>query len=115
MASLPWQRKNGTQRLILDARPANRLFTPPPGVDLLTGEGLARLEVELEDDDCLNTVLHQMRLALGVADVADCFHRLRFGDELQELKKFFAYPGILASDLGVSTLDGEKIAPEILL
>ena len=59
-------KKNGTECLILDARAANRLFTAPPGVDLLSGEGLARLEVELEDDDCLNTVLHQMRLALSV-------------------------------------------------
>ena len=108
-------KKNGTQRLILDCRPANRLFVAPPGVDLLTGEGLARLEIDLDCDFSIAEALEYLRLALGVADVSDCFHRLRFGDELKELKKFFAYPPLLASELGITELDGEKVAPETLL
>ena len=80
-------KKKGLQRLILDARPVNRLFAAPPGISL-TGEGLGRLEIDLEGDDALQQSLSQLRIALGVADVSDYFHRLRFADEppMQELK-----------------------------
>ena len=108
-------KKNGSQRLIIDARPANRLFLPPPGVSLLTGEGLARMEVEIDDDAATHRALGALRVALGVADVSDCFHRLRFGPELQELKKFFAYPPILAGDAGVTEVDGVHVDTDALL
>ena len=105
-------KKNGTQRLIIDARRVNRLFLPPPGVDLLTGEGLSRMEIEIEDDVSMHVTLGGLRINLGVADVSDCFHRMKFGPELKELKKFFGYPAILAGDLGLSELDGQYLAPE---
>ena len=39
-----------TQRLIIDARVSNLHFLPPPGVSLVTSEGLSRVEVALEND-----------------------------------------------------------------
>ena len=105
-------KKNGKQRLILDARPVNRLFVSPPGVDLLTGEGMARFEVDLEDDEALQQLLEPLNIAMGVADVSDCFHRLRFGDELAELKRFFAYPSLRASEIGLTELDGRPLTPD---
>ena len=40
-----------TQRLIIDARVSNMHSLPPPGVNLVTSEGLSRVEVELNNDD----------------------------------------------------------------
>ena len=34
-------------RLIIDARRSNLHFNPPPNVELLTAEGLSKIEVEL--------------------------------------------------------------------
>ena len=39
-----------TQRLIIDARVSNLHFLHPPGVSLVTSEGLSRVEVALEND-----------------------------------------------------------------
>ena len=54
-------------RLIIDARLSNLHFHSPPGVELLTAEGLSRLEVtvdtDLRDDD------DQIGLTLGTADI----------------------------------------------
>ena len=38
------KKKGDRQRLILDCRPANRLFRSPPGVDLVSGDGFSRIE-----------------------------------------------------------------------
>ena len=81
--------KNGKTkvRLVIDARRSNCLFASPPSVDLLTGEGLAGIEVELppgveigsqEAEDILQAVL----VSLGVSDVSDVFHRMRIPREL---------------------------------
>ena len=43
------KRKDGTIRLILDARRTNRLFRKPPHVELLTAEGLGKIEVQLPE------------------------------------------------------------------
>ena len=40
-----------TQRQIIGARLSNLHFLPPPGVSLVTSEGLGRVEVTLENDD----------------------------------------------------------------
>ncbi len=43
-----WKVKGQSQRLTVDARKANARFSPPPGVDLLSAEALAHIEVDYE-------------------------------------------------------------------
>ena len=47
MLVFSWWKEPGkdTQRLIIDARVSNLHFLPPPGVGLVTSEGLSRVEV----------------------------------------------------------------------
>ena len=57
-----------TQRLIIGARVSNLHFLPPPGVSLVTSEGLSRVEVALENDDVVPGELSRLaslRLGLG--------------------------------------------------
>ena len=69
-------------RLVIDARRSNVHFASPPSVDLLTGEGLAGIEIELPAGveanlpDC-ESMLQSVRVSLGVSDVSDAFHRMR--------------------------------------
>ena len=61
--------KGDRLRLIADCRKANALFAPPPLVDLLSGDGLARIEV-----DTAGLVPGEPPgLHYGCADVADWF------------------------------------------
>lgn len=69
-------------RLIVDARPANQLFHSPPSVQLCTSEGFARIEIEvpshiLPGTDEFRHHLRDRGLHFGLADVKDCFHRMR--------------------------------------
>ena len=65
-----------TQRLIIDARVSNLHFLFPPGVSLVTSEGLSRVEVALEnDDDDPGELSRLVGLHLGLADVKDAFRR----------------------------------------
>ncbi len=43
-----WKVKDETQRLFVDARRANAHFRAPPGMDLLSAEGLSRIEVVVQ-------------------------------------------------------------------
>ena len=63
-------KKDNSQRLIIDARRANRRFKRPPHVDLITSEGLSRIEQYGEGDD-------DYRFTMGLGDVNNCFHRLK--------------------------------------
>ncbi|CAK0860257.1 unnamed protein product, partial [Prorocentrum cordatum] len=74
--------KDGGQRLrlILDARPANLLFEPPPGVSLLSAKGLSRVEIALPDglgpwSEEAERPLGSYSLHVSLADVKDCFRR----------------------------------------
>ena len=63
-------------RLILDARPANELFVQPPGVSLLSAEGLSRVEFALPDGmdpwgEEAQALLRGSSLHVGLADVKD--------------------------------------------
>ena len=58
---------------MLDCRRTNAYFRSPPGVDLLTGEGLGRIEVESLDQDSLSALV----VYLSTGDVADCFQRMK--------------------------------------
>ena len=59
------------------------------------------MEIELKDDGALEERLSALKVSLGVADVSDCFHRLRFGSALATLKKYFCYPPLEAAELGI--------------
>ena len=77
-----WKSNRTAIRLIVDARPTNRVFREPPGVALCTAEGLARIEVELPEhmtpgDAEADKALNDITVHLGLADVRDCFHRNR--------------------------------------
>ena len=41
-----WKKQRTSMRMILDCRSTNRRLIQPPGVDLLSGEGLGRIEAE---------------------------------------------------------------------
>ena len=60
---------------------------------------------------------HYLMTTLGVADVSDCFHRLRFGSEpaVRDLKKYFAYPIVRAGDVGVTSIDGTPVSADLMV
>ena len=67
-----------TQRLIIDARVSNLHFLTPPGVSLVTSEGLSRVQVVLENDDVDPGELSRLTgLHLGPSDVKDAFRRFK--------------------------------------
>ena len=73
-------------------------FPPPPGVSLVTSEGLSRVEVALGDNDEDPEVLSKLAgLHLELADVNDAFHRLKIS---KLYSSFFALPEVLGKELG---------------
>eukprot|EP00959_Pyramimonas_sp_CCMP1952_P336420 7044478-Pyramimonas_sp.AAC.1 len=90
--------------MILDGRAANQRFSQPPHVDLLTAEGLSSIEVFVDDDPELATdlgrgALRALRVALGVADVENCFHRVIMPPWMSAL---FCYEPVLAAEVDPS-------------
>ncbi|CAJ1441652.1 unnamed protein product [Effrenium voratum] len=72
-------------RLIVDARPANRIFRSPPSVRLCTAEGFSRIEVEIPANltpgsEAYEEYFRERGLHFGLADVKDCFHRMLSGE-----------------------------------
>ena len=77
-------KKDGRQRVILDARRVNAGCAPPPPVELVTSEGLSRIEAtpprdpgEGPDEGC--------DMWSGQLDVCDFFHRLRLPPDMQHM------------------------------
>ena len=68
-AAFFWKQNMKDRRLIVDARLANRAFRDPPGVRLLSSDGLGRMEWHGEKTD--------FDLELAVADIDNCFHRYK--------------------------------------
>ena len=67
-----------TQRLINEARLSNLHFLPPPGVSLVTSEGLSRVEVTLENDDVDPGELSRLTgLHLGLTDRERCLSQIQ--------------------------------------
>ena len=94
-----WKSSRTRLRMITDARSANRLFKEPPGVSLMTGEGLGRIEVAcgetvFSDPDAIDA----LSIYIGLSDVRDCFHRMRVP---QWLAKYFAWEPVPAYLLGL--------------
>ena len=106
-------------RLVIDARASNRHFVAPPGVSLCSTEGMSRIEVQLPEHIPLDSpaglrIIEQLLLSLGVADVADAFHRMRIP---KALSRYFCLPAVSADELGLSDtfLDGVLLRPGTLL
>ena len=101
-------------RLIVDARAANRHFRQPPGVELCSAEGFARIEVGLPKEcqdrpAVVKHVLERGGLRFGLSDVKDAFHRLRQPFWLAEC---FCVRPLEARHLGLA---GAKLQGRLLL
>ena len=79
-----WKKGRKNMRIILDCRPSNLWFKRPPPVQLVTGEGLANLDVETDKTG------NDAGLRLGQADVKDAFDPLGMPIFLS---RYFGYPG----------------------
>ncbi|CAK0813543.1 unnamed protein product, partial [Prorocentrum cordatum] len=89
---------------------ANAHFRDPPGVELLSSEGLARIELPLPAEgvashDDLRAALEVRQFYIEMADVKDCFHRFRIDPELS---RCFCLPPLKAGASGVAEMNGEK-------
>ncbi|CAK0803320.1 unnamed protein product, partial [Prorocentrum cordatum] len=94
-------KKNGKQRLIVDARLSNLCFASPDPVDLATGGSLAPLEVDPGPPVCLAQV-----------DIQDAFYHLLPPPELAPL---LCLRPVTAGLAGVSELDGAAVSPTQLV
>ena len=101
------KKDSGRLRLIVDARRSNLHFCSPPGVDLVTAEGLAKLEVDRGTYERLSQD-RDVRFCLGTSDVKDAFHRFRID---RELSAFFCLQPVRASEVGLS---GKKVGGVIV-
>ena len=85
----------GMQRLMLDCCPSNRLFRDAPRTELVTGEDLSCIEVDLSQFEQV-PVIH-----FGASDGKSCFHRMSL-PEHSGLRMYLSLqpflPGILAPD-----------------
>ncbi|CAK0826564.1 unnamed protein product [Prorocentrum cordatum] len=94
-------KKNGKQRLIVDARLSNLCFASPDPVDLATGGSFASLEVDPGPPVCLAQV-----------DIQDAFYHLLLPPELVP---FFCLRPVTAGLAGVVELDGAPVSPTQLV
>ncbi|CAK0809789.1 unnamed protein product [Prorocentrum cordatum] len=106
-----WKDGRRRLRLIVDARRANAHFRDPPGVELLSSEGLARIEVHMPDTgfssyEDLRAALEAQQVYIGMADVKDCFHRMRIDSALSQ---YFCLPPVKAGAFGVTEVEGAKV------
>ncbi|CAK0883464.1 unnamed protein product, partial [Prorocentrum cordatum] len=79
-------KSNGAQRMIIDARRSNGHFRTPPGVQLLSSEGIGRIEIELPLGVLPSSVEGQRLLGafaiyVATTDVKDCFYRMRVRED----------------------------------
>lgn len=100
--------KDNKLRLIVDCRRTNSLFRAPPGVELLSGDGLSRIEAQVDSPSSLA----DFAVCLGVGDVADCFHRMKLS---APIRSHFAWPGLAAKHLQIQEVNGESVQPNQLV
>ena len=99
------RKKDGRLRLIVDCRRTNQLFLDPPGVDLVTGEGLSKIELDWEEPP---DFMQDICIAFGEGDVSDCFHRMRWEGGI---RNYFCWPPVLAGEVGVTMVEGISVKP----
>ena len=68
-----WKTDRKKIRMIVDGRRANARLLDPPGVDLLSAEGLSKFEVVPDIGDVEGPAAE---LHVGLSDVRDCLHRI---------------------------------------
>ena len=97
--------------MILDCRATNLLFKTPPAASLATGEGLGKIELDIGDaNDAIWA--SQLKLAFGVADVSDSFHRMVLDRKMSE---YFRWPPVLARAVGIEVVNGVKVDGDELI
>ena len=103
-------------RMIIDARGTNKMFKEPPGVDLLTSDGFARVEIACPDNlrpgfQEYERYLTSMGISVGLSDVKDCFHRMKQPKWLSEYFCLNEIPGSWVN-LQSTMLDGRLLGPD---
>ena len=88
-------KKDGRLRMIIDCRRANVHFDDPPGVSLCSAEGLSRIELGEEWNE-------GFEVWGGIADVKDCFYRMKIP---HELSRYFCLPPITRREAGLGDDD----------
>ena len=99
-------------RMIIDSRGTNMMFNSPPGVDLLTSDGFARIEPpdHLEPGSQeFESFMNDQKVGIGLSDVKDCFHRLRQPFWLSEYFCLDPIPAEWVNMVG-SVINGSKNA-----
>ena len=95
-------KKNGRQRLIIDARRANCWFKDPPKTRLSSGDSFARLFAAAD-----------LTVELGQTDIQDAFYQLAMP---VELRPYFGLAPVRAGRVGVSvTVEGSQVSPSTLI
>ena len=102
-----WRKGRERMRMILDCRRANQAFVEPPGINLLTAEGLANIELPSDGEEPVS-------IFLGAGDIKDCFHRYRLSESIS---RWFCYPKGTAKEFGLtgSLLGGRQLRDEDLV
>ncbi len=106
-----WKSSKTKLRMITDARKANQMFKEPPGVSLMTGEGIGRIEIELDDEVWATpSAMDAVTTFVGLSDVRDCFHRMRVPSWLS---RYFAWSAVPAKIVGLqgTWLEGKLLGP----
>ena len=90
-------KKNGKQRLVIDARLANLHFDQPEKVELATGSTFACIEVDNGE-----------AIEVGGVDISDAFYHIQL---IPELRPYFALPGLKAMEIGDCGGKGLGVGP----
>lgn len=88
-------KKNGKQRMIVDARLSNLWFDSPEPVSLATGSSFALIEVDS------GPPIH-----LGGVDIADAFYHIGLPEEFRDL---FSLKPLRAAEVGLTSLNGVAV------
>ena len=107
-------KKNGSLRMIIDARPANDLMRKPPHTPLCNSEILSSIESNSKCNLTFNdlTSACDVPVYMGMADVDNCFHCIRISESLGQ---YFCLPTFFtAKELGMvgETLSGHTLTPD---
>ncbi|CAK0818121.1 unnamed protein product [Prorocentrum cordatum] len=93
--------KNGKLRLVVDCRRSNCHFQDPAPVSLLTGEGLAGLELGEGEE-----------LHVGGADLSDAFYHMQLPPDL---RPFFCFRAVRAGAVGCASVNGQAVPPSAMV
>ena len=95
------RKKNGTLRLIIDARRSNCWFTDPPDVSLATGTAISEVCMEEENE-----------FYIGHLDIINAFYKLELPESL---RRYFGLRPLRAGLLGITHLGGVPLKEDTLV